>query len=599
MTYIISSNTRLLSNPLNFKGNSDVVYQQKDHSSQNLDGFFIDGYLKHGQNQLNNSDLDILTNQWPLPEAYSGSFAFSLISDHKIIIANDGIGVYPLYYFVQDETFTVSNSLLELQKHLKLDIDEVGKAERLFAPEHAEIGNRTLIKGVKRLLPGEKITFNLKTRAIQKSYDNRLYAKIHHNIDSTQILSYWKLLQDEIQYIENLNQTTIDIALSGGLDSRILIGAMTSNSNTIAFHYGKPEYYETKVAKKIADRCGIQFKSEMDHANQFPLKEDLEHTIKTVGTPYSMNFYNILKIAKPYKTNLLIGDMCEALHGRNIKAFSSRKKRIKNYFKHYLLNRPYSFTPATKKGFRDWKKAKIKSYWNYIQNESLIKKTKFKIENYREQINSDLENIFKRIEDHQLPYKELYDELFTWFTHSRIPMGRQITHCNERFYAYAPTMSSALLIATSNIHPNLRLNYRFQNELFKQIEAFKKLNSIPTNQVPIVTKNAPDFLQFLIWGIRSTTDQFFIKRILKTKNPSLRYRLFKSLNWVEVYQYKHMDKRLKSYFEKQNISEDVIQACINLALNRKSLNAWPLANYDIMSIAILNLELELLKNNQV
>jgi len=599
MGYIVSTNKNHLIKPNAIKHNTKIYYTLTQKNLKKNSGIFLEGYLRAGKHNISEKNISTLIKDWPLPERYSGSYAFTVVSEDKIILANDCIGIYPLYYYLKNGEFTTSNSLFELQKALKLEIDEVGKAQRLFAPENSEIGSRTILKDLKRLLPGEKITFNIKTNTIQKSYDNRLYAKMHHNIDREQILSYWKLLQDEIQYIENLNETTTDIALSGGLDSRILIGAMTSNSNTIAYHYGKPEYYETKVAKKIADCCGIQFKSEMDHANQFPLKEDLEHTIKTVGTIYSMNFYNIFNIAKPHKTNLIIGDMCEALHGRNIKAFSSRKKRIKNYFKHYLLNRPYSFTPATKKRFRDWKKAKIKNYWNYIQTESLIKETKFKIENYREQINSDLDKIFKRVEDHQLPYIELYDELFTWFTHSRIPMGRQITHCNERFYAYAPTMSSAILIATSNIHPNLRLNYRFQNELFKYIKPFRKLNSIPTNQVPIVSKNAPDFLQFLIWGIRSTTDQIFIKRILKTKNPSHRYRLFKSLNWVEVYQNKFMDKRLKSYFEKQNISKDVIQASMNLALNRKNLNAWPLANYDIMSIAILNLEIELLKNKQV
>ncbi len=595
MTYIISSNTRLLSNPLNFKGNSDVVYQQKDHSSKNLAGFFIDGYLKHGQNQLDNNDLDILTNQWPLPEAYSGSFAFSLISDHKIIIANDGIGVYPLYYFVQDDTCTVSNSLLELQKHLKLEIDEVGKAERLFAPENSEIGSRTLLKGVKRLLPGEKITFDLRTKNIKRSYDNRLYANMHDNIDKDEIQAYWQVLQNEIRFIESLNATRTDIALSGGIDSRILIGAMTPNPDAVAYHYGKPEYYETKIAKRIAKLCHFQFKSRMDYTDQFPKKMSLERTIQNVGPPYSMHWYNIFEMAEEDKTNLILGDMCEALHGRNIKAFSTRQSRIRNYVKHYVLNKDYVFTPASEENFKEWKQQKLKSYWEHIHNDSLLQHTGFNILNFKNGINQDLEDVFKRIEDHQLPYAELYEELFTWFTHSRVPMGRQITHCNEKFYTYAPAMSSGMMIASSNIHPNLRLNYRFNNKLFKQIESLKPLNKIPVSQVPYLSRKTPDFAQFLVWGLRSQTDQLLINRMMRHKNPDLRYRLFKSLNWVKVYQNKEMEDRLCTYFNHKALSEDICKACTNLAVDRKNLNYWPLANYDIMAVSILNLELNILK----
>lgn len=595
MGYILSTNKKCLVKPLEFWQGAGVYYYQNKNNFQKHPGFFLEGYLRQGHKSISTININLLKTHWPLPDDFSGSFAFSLITETEIIIANDSIGIYPLYYLFDDSNFSVSNSLIDLQKALNLEIDEVGKAQRLFAPENSEIGSRTLLNGVKRLLPGEKIVYNLKTKSLHKNYDNRLYENIHNNIQENEVQNYWQILVDEIKFIESLNNTPTDIALSGGLDSRMLIGAMTPKSDTIAYHYGKPEYYETKIAKRIAEKCGFQFKAGMDYANQFPEKKILQKTIEEVSPPYSMNWYNIFDMAKSHKTNLILGDMCEAIHGRNIKTFTTRKSRMQNYFKHYVLNKDYRFTPANKQSFEDWKIAKIKSYWDYIRNESLIEQTKFEIKDYKDHINQDLEEIFKRIADHQVPYAELYDELFIWYTHSRIPMGRQITHCNERFFAFAPSMSSALLIATSNIHPNLRLNYRFQNKLFRQIKAFKKLNLIPTSQVPIMSKKTPDFLQFFMWGIRSIIDQILIKRVLRKKDPLLRYRLFKSLNWVKVYQYEFMNKRLNSYFENKNIPDDIIEAWINLALSRNKLEEWPLANYDIMSIAVLNLELELLK----
>lgn len=596
MAYIISSNTGLLGQGAEFKSLSNVACAHTDDSSQIIDNLFIEGYLRNHLGQIEDSDLEALEKKWPLPDNYSGSFAFTLVTDQEIIIANDCIGVYPVYYHFDGEHFTVSNALPEFKKIKNFDIDDIGKFQRQFAPENSEIGSRTLLKGVKRLLPGEKISFNYNTKTFKKNYDNRLYANMHERIDKNEIEQYWQILKDEIKYIESLNNASTDIALSGGLDSRILIGAMKPEKDTIAYHYGKSDHYETKIAKKTAKVCGISFKNRMDYANQFPEKSTLKQTIKKVGPPYSMNWYNLFEMAKPYKTNLIIGDMCEALHGRNIKAFSTRESRINNYFKHYVLNKDYTFTPATENNFEDWKQDKIKSYLSYIEHESLLKQTSYKIKPYQEQILKDINEIFERIAHHQLPYAELYDELFLWFTHSRIPMGRQITHCNERFYAYAPAMSSAVLIASSNIHPNLRLNYRFNNKLFKEIKALKPLNKIPVSQVPYLSRKAPDFLQFLVWGARSQADQLFINRMLKLKKPHYRYRLLKSLNWVKVYQNKDMKKRLDSYFKNACLSDDVINATKKLASDRNKLEEWPLSNTDIMSICVLNLEIEELYN---
>jgi hypothetical protein len=592
MRYLISTNHAVFSNPKRFE---EFSYETTDNNLQNHKSFFLNGYLRHNEQSIGKKDFSILQNSWPLPDDYSGSFAFTLLTKNHLILANDCIGVYPLFYHFDGTDFTVCDSLSDMQKALHLEIDEVGKAERLFAPEQSEIGSRTLLKNVKRLLPGEKIAFDVKTKIIHKSYDNRLYANMHNCINTEEVHRYWQILVDEIKFIEGLNNVSTDIAISGGLDSRILIGAMTPKNDSVAYHYGKTNHYETKVAKKIAKHCSFEFKAKMDYSIQFPVKAHLEKTINEVGPPYSMNWYNIFDISKSHKTNLILGDMCEALHGRNIKAFSTRKSRINSFFKHYILDKPYKFTPTTKKVFDTWKSSKTKDFWEYIHTESLWSKTNYDLTPIKDQLNDDLEDLFKRIEAHNLPYVELYDELFKWFTHSRIPMGRQITHCNERFFAYAPSMSTGLLIATSNIHPNLRLNYRFKNKLFKQIKALKKLNTIPTNQVPFLSRRSPASIQFLVWGIRSQIDQVLINRILKQKNPDLRYRVFESLNWVEVYQSKNMVKRLESYFEHKNLNSDIIDACIELAKSRKKLDEWPLSNTDIMSICILNLEIDCLK----
>lgn len=58
------------------------------------------------------------------------------------------------------------------------------------------------------------------------------------------------------------------IALSGGLDSRTLLGAIKDRSNVVAFSFFDEENYEFRIAQKIARKAGIDI---------IPLKRDFDH----------------------------------------------------------------------------------------------------------------------------------------------------------------------------------------------------------------------------------------------------------------------------------------------------------------------------------
>ena len=588
MSYVITnrsvSNTKYQKNA----NNKDFKFKTTDGQSMYLNSrLFLDGFIAYNNSIIVENNLSDLANFWPLPDDYSGSYSFCLVSKEKLVIANDCIGLYPLYYYIENKSITVSNNLYELQKNIRVNIDIVGKYQRLNAPEYSEIGNRTILKDVKRLLPGEKITYDLLEDDIYKEYDNRLYNNIKPNKSKKKdVRDYWNTFKKEVNLIENMGEKPVNIALSGGMDSRILIGAMSPDKNSKAFTYGSEDFYEVKIAKKLALKLGFKFRSSFRFKNQFPEYRKLNTTIKKVGAPYVMSWYDIFDIAPQKRETILLGDMCEALPARNIKKFSSRSSRVNNFIKNFILNKDYQLTKTSKEKFEIWKNSITDKYTSQMRK-SRSEGLSFVIA----QTKIDLEQVFSRIDAHQLPFSELYDELFSWYTHSRIPMGKQILHCNERFFAYAPAMSTSLLIATSNLHPNQRLNYRFMNKLFKQIPKLNKLNNIPVNQVPLLSRNSPDFLQFLVWGLRSKIDQILINRLMKHKNINMRYRLFKSLNWVLVYQNDNMIKTIDTYFLDNQLPESQVLSAKQIALNRKKLKSWPLANNDIMSLAVLNIEL--------
>jgi hypothetical protein len=295
---------------------------------------------------------------------------------------------------------------------------------------------------------------------------------------------------------------------------------------------------------------------------------------------------------------ILLGDMTEAISARNIKKFSSRNFRQDNFIKYYLLEKDYQFEKSDALKFKEWKKVKRHNYDRWYIEERVSKlNLRFNSAQLIAGLHSDLEGIFLRIESHRLPFTELYDELFSWYTHSRIPMSKQILICNSDFHSYCPPMSNLIIRNTSNIHPNLRLGNRFLNKLFK-IGELNKLNKIPTSQAPFIPQNFLDIIKFPIWGFRSKIDNFLIKRLIKHKDPSKRYRLFKSINWVLIYQNPDMEKNLKKYFEKNHLGEGYFNYLLDRAIQRKNLDQWPFANTELINGASLNMEIDLIKSFQ-
>ncbi|MFN4762849.1 hypothetical protein ACKGJN_06985 [Gillisia sp. Q332] len=540
-----------------------------------------------------------ITYNWPVPDNITGSFSSCIIdkNNFEITVCNDLIGVYPLYYLINNTGFYISNSIILLGAASKCEFDEAGIIQRCLGPEFSNIGSRTILKDCKRLLPGEHLKFDPNGNVLSKKYDNSLYQNIskpdqnhdlHHH--------FWKAFKKEVAYCLN-DSKTVNIALSGGIDSRVVLGAISNDKDVTGLTFGGKENYETKIASRLAKIKKANFKSFSQPNLYFPPVEILkQYTLETEAVNLC-SWLEILENTERNKEPILLGDMAEVLNGRNIKKFSSKEFRQTKFIEHQILNKDYNFGNSSKESFENWKESLSYSHLRWYTEERLSQfNVSISRENLLEALLSDLNELFLRIESHQLPYVELYVELFSWFTHSRMPMGKQILICNSKFKSYCPSMSVQIIRLASSIHPNLRLNSRFMNKLFKESIELKELNKIPTNQAPIIPQNYPDIIKFPIWGLRSKIDQYLIKRLVKSKDITKRYRLFKSINWAEIYQNPNMEKNLKAYYEYNHLGEEFFQSILNQCVQRKQLKQWPFANIDIMTAASLNTEIDLIKS---
>jgi hypothetical protein len=561
------------------------------------------GYLRDTSKNIKSaqekSAAEYVFHNWPVSDNITGSFS-SFIYDKnnsEIVVTSDHCNVYPLYYLNHDKVFYFSNSLILLGRYSGADLDKTGIFQRAVGPDFCNIGSRTILKNVKRLLPGEWIKFEANGKIKERRFDNSLYQNIKSGkVTKKDIQVYWEHYKKETALC-GLDYDNVNIALSGGIDSRLALGSIV-NKKISAYTYGSPENYESKVAQKLAKLKNANHQIFFDYGQYFPLKKTLYAYSRNTEAINLNSWLEILKKIQPKeKEPIFFGELCEALPGRNIKKLNTGEFRKQKFFQYYVKGAEVQFNSSTHFNFQNWKKKKIKFLTSWYVD-FWFKKLNFS--DYKEKIITetinDSEEIFNRIEDHHLPYEELFDELFSWYTYTRMTLSRQVNICNEKFYAFSPGMSLQMLKKTSNIHPNNRLYYRFANKLLKEVPELKIFGMTPTSQIPYIPQKFPNFIKVPIWAIRSKIDDWLIKKMMQNRNINMRYRLFPSLNWAYVYQNEDMEDNLKGYYENNHLAPEYFEIFLNLARERKELKKWPFANMDIMSGAALNTELDLIKN---
>lgn len=571
---------------------------ENENLSVITNGYLRDLSIEDLSTQKSSAAEHVLHN-WPVADHITGSFC-SLVLDKissEIVITSDLCNIYPIYYLIIDSDLYISNSIILLGRYSQTPIDKTGVFQRAIGPNFNNIGSRTILQNCKRLLPGEWIKFNAEGKIDSRRYDNSLYSKLGDiGSDSKNIKKYWKHYKTEVSLCTQ-DFEKINIALSGGIDSRIALGAIPKTANISAKTYGDSENYESKIAARLAKIKGAEHKCYFAPKQYFPNKTTLENYCLQTEAVKLNSWLEILENVHPkIKNPILLGELCEGLPARNIKKFNSTEFRNQNFLKYYIKKAKFQFTPGSSTEFENWKESKLKHLISW-HDANWFKKLDFV--NDKEQILKssiqDSNEIFDRIADHNLPYVELYDELFSWYTFTRMELSRQVNICNEYYYAFSPGMSIQMLRMTSNIHPNDRLYYRFANKLFDQIPELKRFNKVPTSQIPMAPQNWPNFFKIPIWGIRSKIDDLLVRRLMRSKDKSKRYRLLKSNNWVDVYQQEDMLSNIQSYYSSNHLTKAYFETFYKLAEKRQSLIAWPFANMDIISGACLNTEIDLIK----
>jgi asparagine synthetase B (glutamine-hydrolysing) len=174
-------------------------------------------------------------------------------------IVTEWTGTFPLFYAQIDKKFIFCSRQKPIARVLGLSPDYIGILE--FFRETYMYAGRTFFNGLHRLLPGQTLSFNQLLGDLKVGESSRFWVpgedrKIPGNI--------CEALSEKLKNsLSKCLESDLDIALmmSGGWDSRLLLGGLLNLSNSSrvkTFVYGDSRSREINLVKKICQSARVE-----------------------------------------------------------------------------------------------------------------------------------------------------------------------------------------------------------------------------------------------------------------------------------------------------------------------------------------------------
>lgn len=286
------------------------------------------------------SFLDKLDGMW--------AFALLDLKQRKVFFAVDRTGVKP-FYFLQNEQYFAFASEIKALKKLQPNL-RVNEAVALNYMLHGKLdyGNETFYLEVRKLAGGELMEFDLESKSIQTKTYYKLPQESEKYKDwkENEILEKIETLVGNSITMHGVTEVPVGVALSGGLDSSIVLGRLFDFFTL--FNSFKPDPYlddfktefkvytiffngfsdnELKYAEKVVKGKGLKWM--LLSPTLESLKIELPDLIRTFETPFlglsSYAHYLLASAAASYGTKVLLegqgADELFAGYGKHVDAY--------------------------------------------------------------------------------------------------------------------------------------------------------------------------------------------------------------------------------------------------------------------------------------
>ena len=192
-----------------------------------------------------------------------GMFAFVIWDkkNNRLFAARDRFGIKPFFYTISKSRFIFASELNTLLATGLID----KKINEQALSEYFQFGSvqapYSLMEDVFQLLPGHYLIFENSRFTIHKYWEINLESPLSNKTEA-EISREIREVLDETVRIHMVSDVTIGALLSGGLDSSVIVGLMSRNSNrkieTFSVVFEEKEYDEREYSRCVAEHFGTE-----------------------------------------------------------------------------------------------------------------------------------------------------------------------------------------------------------------------------------------------------------------------------------------------------------------------------------------------------
>lgn len=183
-----------------------------------------------------------------------GQYAGIYITGNKLTVTNDRLGLRDVYYSRSSDAVVISTNpqyAASLLATNEIDTTAFGSRWLCFT----QIDIRSVIKGVSRLLPGERLSVEISTGKLHSEHTPWLP---QHVENATEVFTKRLHSLATLPLRENMPTS---LALSGGLDSRLLLSIYQTDkeysSKLRTFTFGEPYHPDSVIAQTITNNLSL------------------------------------------------------------------------------------------------------------------------------------------------------------------------------------------------------------------------------------------------------------------------------------------------------------------------------------------------------
>jgi len=249
-------------------------------------------------------------------EKLRGMFGFAIWDEKAkaLFLARDRVGIKPLYYCLTNESLVFASEIKAILADPSVNREIAPDIIDRFLTFLYLPGEETLLKGIRKLLPGHYLLVK-DGRSVTRQYWDLRFAELSqsasHQDAESELLS---LLAETVEQ-HMIADVPVGVLLSGGVDSTgvlsLAVNATDKKVSTFTVGFsGGAVADERPYAKLAADRFGTQHYDMTISARDFAafLPKYVWHMEEPVCEPPAIALYYVSKLAKNHVTVLLSGE---------------------------------------------------------------------------------------------------------------------------------------------------------------------------------------------------------------------------------------------------------------------------------------------------